>query len=208
MAFHRPVTAFVALIVAVLIALPAEAEQVPPRTIIDEFHAVLVNMMKEADALGYNGRYDWLAPVVKETFNLAFMARITASRYWAKASDEERDRFVDAFGRMTVATYASRFDDYAGEQFEILAEESVQPDAVFIKSNIIKKDGSKVAINYLLRQFDDEWRIIDIYLKGNFSELATRKSEYSGILRRQGIGGLITALDDKVSSLAQESATP
>ncbi len=208
MAFHRLVTALVAFVVAVLIALSAKAEQVAPRTVIDEFHAVLVNMMSEAEALGYGGRYDWLAPVVKEIFNLDFMARVTAGRYWAKASAEERDRFVDAFGRMTVAIYASRFDDYAGEQFEILTEEQVPRNAVFIKSNIIKNDGSKVAINYLLRHFDEGWQIIDIYLKGNFSELATRKSEYSSILRKQGFEGLITALDNKVASLAQESATP
>ncbi|MEE9139309.1 MAG: ABC transporter substrate-binding protein [Alphaproteobacteria bacterium] len=208
MAFHRLSPAFVALIVAVLIALSARAEQEPPRILIDEFHAVLVNVMEEADSLGYDGRYDWLSPVVEDTFNLDFMARVTAGRFWKKASDQERERFVGAFGRMSVAIYASRFDDYAGEQFEVLAVESVPRESVLIKSNIVKKDGSKVAINYLLRQFDDEWRIIDIYLKGSISELATRKSEYSSILRRKGLEGLIVALDDKVATLAQESATP
>jgi phospholipid transport system substrate-binding protein len=164
--------------------------------------------MQEAELLGYEGRYVWLDPAVRDTFNLAFMARVTAGRYWKKANVAQQDRFVDAFARMTVATYASRFDDYAGESFEFLSQEDAPRDTLLIKSNIVKKDGSKVAINYLLRRFDEEWRIIDIYLKGNFSELATRKSEYASILRSVGMDGLISALDRKIASLAQESATP
>jgi phospholipid transport system substrate-binding protein len=208
MAFHRLIIAFAAPTVGVLIAFSAPAQQGPARVVINDFHAVLVNIMQEAELLGYEGRYVWLEPAVRDTFNLAFMAQVTAGRYWKKANVAQRDRFVDAFARMTVATYASRFDDYAGESFEFLSQDDAPRDTLLIKSNIVKKDGSKVAINYLLRRFDEEWRIIDIYLKGNFSELATRKSEYASILRSVGMDGLISALDRKIASLAQESATP
>lgn len=208
MAFHRLAIAFAAPIVGVLIAFSAAAQQGQPRAVIDGFHAVLVNVMQEADALGYSGRYEWLDPTVRDSFNLKFMAQVTAGRYWGQADAAQRGEYVDAFSRMAVATYASRFDDYAGESFEILSEEDGPRETVLIKSNIVKKDGSKVAINYLLRRFDDGWRIIDVYLKGRYSELATRKSEYSSILRARGIEGLIGALDKKIAALAQESATP
>ena len=208
MAFRRPIAALTALMVGVLIAFSAEAGQEPPRKVIAALHAVLVNVMQEAEALGYDGRYEWLSPVLKESFNLGFMARVTTNPYWKKADRDQRARLVDAFTRMTIATYASRFDDYAGERFELLSEREAPRHSVLIKSNIVKKDGEKIAINYLLRQFDGEWRIIDVYLKGSYSELATRKSEYSGILRGKGLDGLIAALDAKVAALAQESATP
>ena len=208
MAFHRLIIALAAPTVGVLIAFSAAAQQGPPRRVIADFHAVLVNIMQEAEILGYEGRYQWLEPAVRETFDLAFMAQVTAGRYWKKAKVAQKDKFVEAFSRMTVATYASRFDDYAGESFEILSQEEAPRNTLLIKSNIVKKDGSKVAINYLLRRFDEGWRIIDIHLKGNFSELATRKSEYSSILRNQGMDGLIGALDKKIAALAQESATP
>ena len=46
------------------------------------------------------------------------------------------------------------------------------------------------------------WQIVDVYLAGTVSELATRRSEFSGILKAQGINGLIAALNGKAAALA------
>jgi len=41
-----------------------------------------------------------------------------------------------------------------------------------------------------------------VYLNGTISELATRRSEFSSILRDRGVTGLITALDKKTELLS------
>ena len=58
-----------------------------------------------------------------------------------------------------------------------------------------------MAINYLMHQQDRSWRIADVYLTGTVSELATRRSEFTAILARQGVDGLVATLDRKTEML-------
>jgi phospholipid transport system substrate-binding protein len=62
-------------------------------------------------------------------------------------------------------------------------------------------NGEPVHINYLMHQSGNGWQIADVYLNGTITELATRRSEFSGILKAQGINGLIAALNSKATSL-------
>jgi len=47
----------------------------------------------------------------------------------------------------------------------------------------------------------DSWLISDIYLDGAISEVATRRSEFSAILKNEGTEGLIAALNRKTDAL-------
>jgi phospholipid transport system substrate-binding protein len=78
-----------------------------------------------------------------------------------------------------------------------------QPAAasVMVRSQIIKANGEPVKIDYMMRRSGDIWLIADIYLDGAISELATRRSEFSAILKSQGIDGLVAALDHKADLL-------
>ena len=52
-----------------------------------------------------------------------------------------------------------------------------------------------------------EGRLIsDIYLDGAISEVATRRSEFSTIIRNEGIDGLIAALNRKADLLTGTTA--
>jgi phospholipid transport system substrate-binding protein len=105
---------------------------------------------------------------------------------------------------MTTATYASRFNGYSGEKFVTGEEVSVQENSRIVKSQIVKSDGEPVAINYLVRRFEDGWRVVDIFLQGTYSEVATRRSEYTSVIERQGLDGLVRTIDGKVAQLAVE----
>jgi phospholipid transport system substrate-binding protein len=63
-----------------------------------------------------------------------------------------------------------------------------------------------VQLNYRLRPVDGSWKIIDVYLNGTVSELALRRSEYSSLIQREGLEGLLTALTDKIAAFASGSA--
>ena len=70
-----------------------------------------------------------------------------------------------------------------------------------ITTRIVKSTGEPVQINYLMRQNGGVWQIADVYLNGTISELATRRAEFAGILRSQGINGLIGTLNAKADQL-------
>jgi ABC-type transporter MlaC component len=55
-----------------------------------------------------------------------------------------------------------------------------------VRSQIVKANGERVKVDYMMRRNGDSWLISDIYLDGAISEVATRHSEFAAILKSQG----------------------
>ncbi len=180
---------------------PVPAKAAPgPTEVVRHFYAQLLDVMQHAATLGTRGRYQKLEPVVLGTFDVPFMARLSVGSAWRSLTAEQKRRAAQAYGRYIAATYASRFDEYAGEKFEVLGQQQIK-HGTLIKTQIIKSNGEPVAINYVVHDNDIAWQIRDIYLSGSISELATHRSEFAGILRASGIDGLITSLNKKADDL-------
>jgi phospholipid transport system substrate-binding protein len=192
---------FAAIVALACLCAGGAAAAVPgPSEVVGRFDDVLLNVMQNADALGIKGRYEKLAPVVLATFDVPFMARLSIGPLWAKAQPDEKQRAAKAFARYITATYANRFDDYSGEKFEVLGEQRLK-HGTLVRTNIVKSDGDKVAINYVLHDNDTAWQIRDVYLSGTISELATRRSDFTSTLRSGGIEALIVRLNEKADDL-------
>jgi phospholipid transport system substrate-binding protein len=177
-----------------------------PTAVIEKFHTSLLDVMKHAKSLGYNGRFHELAPAIDEAFHLPAMARIVAGQsFWNKFDDAQKRALVDAFSRMTIATYAHRFNGYSGETFRTVQAVPIRDRTILVRTQLVKSNGEPVELSYLLRQFSSGWRVIDIYLKGSISEIATKRSEYSSVLRREGLKGLLNRIDSTVASLETDS---
>ena len=150
------------------------------------------------------GRYDHLAPVFMAAFHFPFMARVAAGRHWRDLGSEQKDLLADAFARMSVTTYAARFDGYTGQSFEV-GETIEQPRGrMLVRNRLISGGGEAVAIDYLLRDFDGQWRIVDVFLDGTISEIATKRSEYNSILKQTGFDDLLARISSKTAELAAE----
>ena len=190
--------------VLVLAALvPAEGAEAPASALIERFHETLIGVMKKAETLGFEGRYEKLAPAVKETFNLAFMARFAAGSHWKRLSADQRGKLIEAFSALTIATYAERFDGYSGERFDTLNEKQFRRRTRLVKTGLVKSDGETIILNYLVGQRGGKWGVIDVHFKG-VSELAVRRSEYTSVLKRKGFGTLIAVIEKKIANLRKK----
>lgn len=185
--------------------LPA-AHAATPQAVVERFDTTLLKVMQQARELGYQGRYDTLAPVMSQAFDFAGMARVAAGPAWFKLTPAEQEAIVKAFERYSIATYAAQFDSYAGERFVTTAARSV-PQGTMITAALEGGGDQPVTFGYLLHKAGGAWRIIDIYLNGTISQLAVRRSEFSSILARSGPDGLISRLDQKTEQLAQGTAS-
>ena len=181
---------------------PAAAQETPTDE-INRYYDVLYEAWRNASELGFQGRYDLLEPAIQDTFNMPYIAEFTTGRYWRDFDDSQKAVMTDAVTRLSTATYASRFDEYSGEEFRVLSERETQRGDLLVLTNIIDSAGEPVDINYLMREDGDSWRIVDIYLDGSISELATRRSEFTSVLNRSGFDGLISAIDKRVAALSE-----
>ena len=109
---------------------------------------------------------------------------------------------TEAFQHYVAATYADRFDSWSGEQLEVTGEQPYNAD-VIVQTKIVKSNGEATTLNYLMRQNQGAWQISDVYLDGTISQLAVQRSEFSSILRREGIEGLVMTLNRKVDLLSR-----
>lgn len=197
------------LAVLLLPVCPAWSEKTraaAPDEVIEQLHGALLECMRNAEALGYRGRYDQLAPALETLFDLPFMAEKAVGRHWRTASPEDRQRLVESFTRYTVASYAGRFEGYSGQRFETLGEQPSTRGTVLVRTQLVDPEGEDVKLDYRLRESDGRWRIIDVYLNGTVSELALRRAEYSSMIKREGFEALLVALDQRVDELASAPA--
>ncbi|MFT5487021.1 MAG: phospholipid transport system substrate-binding protein [Paracoccaceae bacterium] len=179
-------------------------ETAKPEALIADFNATLLTVMRDAKALKYAGRRDVLRKQLFDVYHLPVMARIAVGAHWRKLSPAQQTTLVTHFSSLTLATYANRFNGWSGEKFEIRGVQPVRDKTVLVKTAIIRPKGDPVEINYLMRRFQAGWKVIDVFLKESYSELATKRSEYSSVLRRQGFDALISQLDAKVAQFASE----
>jgi phospholipid transport system substrate-binding protein len=180
-------------------APPAHAG--PASDLIAKLNTVFIDVMKNAKTLGYEGRYKKLEPALAEAYDFPEMTRVTTGRHWRDLSDDQKQQLVAAFHDLSIATYAARFDGFGGERFEILGEEPAPADAVRVNNQIVPGGGEPIRIDYLLRQTEGRWRIIDVYLKSSVSELAVRRAEFTDTLAKSGFEGLIADLKAQVEKL-------
>ena len=179
----------------------AQANNTPSET-VERLNETLLEVMQEAQALGYAGRYDTLAPVLEEAFDFALMARVAVGRYWRQLDDAQKSELVDSFSRLSIATFAARFNGYSGEAFQVNGETAQRKNTVLVTNTLVKSSGETIPINYLLREIEGQWRIIDIYLDAKYSELALKRSEYSSVVERKGFEGLLDVMRDKIAEIA------
>ena len=172
---------------------------------VQGLYDALLSTMKNGRTLGQSGRFTQLAPVIRRTFDIPSMARLSIGPFWTSLSDAQRQQAIESFGRYISAIYADRFDSYNGQKLEVTGEQPA-PAGVMVKSQIIKASGEPVKVDYMMRRNGESWLISDIYLDGAISEVATRRSEFVAILRTDGIDGLIAALNRKADILTGTTA--
>jgi phospholipid transport system substrate-binding protein len=180
-----------------LAAAPAGA----PQATISTFYDTLLATMKDGPALGFQGRRKELAPAIRRAFDLPLMTRLMVGPQWAGLTPDQQQQLVAAFSEFSIATYASRFDDYSGERFVVEPTASTTTNGVIVHSKLVKAEGDSVQLDYLMHDTDAGWQIVDVYLSGTVSELATRRSEFSSIMRRGGADALVDVLQKKAAAL-------
>ena len=197
---RRLAAAAILLAAGFLAAVPSAAAG-PASAVIEKLNAEFLKVMQNGPALGYDGRYKELEPVLSDSFDFATMARVSAGQHWNEMTEAQQTKLVDSFRRYSLAVYAARFKDYSGEKFEVLGEEAKQKGTVLVQNQIVPSNGEPIRIDYLLRPDGGMLRIIDVFLKSSVSEIAVRRSEFAEVIGSDGFDALIATLEQRILDL-------
>ena len=197
-----------ALLVAILIAVSprapanaADAVSDPAARQIETFYGSLIDTMKHGPQLGMMGRYKALEPAVDKAFDLVSSMRLIIGPSWSTMPDADKNALVTAFRRMTIANYASNFDTFSGERFDVDPNVQTRGPDKLVDSKLVPQGGQPTQFIYRMRQSGGTWKIIDVYLAGFVSQAALKRSDFASTLAAQGPQGLAK----RINSLADAS---
>ena len=131
-----------------MLAYPVHAAPASGGDTVRELYDALLGTMKNGHILGQSGRFTQLEPVIRRSFDIPSMTRLSVGASWTGLSEAQRQQLTDSFGRYISAIYADRFDTYAGQKLQVTGEQS-NPAGSMVKSQIVKANGEPVKIDYM-----------------------------------------------------------
>jgi phospholipid transport system substrate-binding protein len=181
-------------------SLPAQAQGADPAAVaVQSFYDALVASMKSGGTA--KSRYDKLKPAIEQTFDISAMTALSVGPTWSSTTPADQKALTDAFERMTIANYASNFDSFGGEKFIVDPAVSARGADKFVKSTLKPTSGDAIPFNYRVHDAGGSWKIVDIYLNGNISQLAQKRSDFGATLQSSGPQGLAK----KINALADQT---
>jgi len=168
--------------------------------VIERLYAALVEIATTEPEPSLEQRVEALTPVIESTHDLAAMGRLTVRRFWNDWSESQRERFVAAFARLSITTYASRFAGVGPDTFAVLGGEPVGENRVQVGAVIRRPDADDVPMEYLLQLDANGWRIVNVEADG-VSELSLMRSKYFDVLDGGDFDDLIAELNAETEAL-------
>ncbi len=127
-----------------------------------------------------------------------WMAKFSLGREVKALSPGDVGRFIAAYTKYVVNSYASAVNGYKGEKIEIKSVNSLNDGFFMVKTQVVKTDGNVINVEYLAHSVGKEYKVCDIVTEG-ISLVNSQRSEFSGVLGNEGINALISELEKRTS---------
>ncbi|MFC4270286.1 hypothetical protein GQF03_00865 [Sneathiella chungangensis] len=136
-------------------------------------------------------RESHLAAIIGRNFHFTLIAELVIGPEWETLPQERRQEFLELFRDFFLQAYGSQLGGYPGDEFTVLSVEEKGSRDAYVHSRLIRPQREAVEIDWRLREILGTPLIIDIIINGTSVALSHREAFYP-VLRREGIGGLIT----------------
>lgn len=172
----------------------------------DEVRVFMETLVSESIRLLSDGsvsaeqREDSFRALLTENFDINAIVGFVLARHWRVATDEQRDEFREIFVRATTQRFVPIFEGYDGAGLRVsgVRVDSKQPRIAEAVMLIPYRDGGTVAKTSwrVYHEEDGVYKILDAKVEG-VSMILSLRQEYSGIISRDGLDGLLTQLREK-----------
>jgi phospholipid transport system substrate-binding protein len=170
---------------------------------IEQLDGALLAAMKAGAGTPFDDRYRALSRVIEQVFDLDAVLAASIGLSWATLPVEQKATLAAAFRRYTVSSYATNFDSYHGQSFQVSPTVRVlASDEVVVNSRLLRADGSSIALDYVMRRGPEGWRAVDMLTAGTISRVAVQRSDFRGLLNAGGAPALVAGLERKVADLS------
>ncbi|MBL8265859.1 phospholipid-binding protein MlaC [Steroidobacter sp.] len=133
-------------------------------------------------------------------FDTAYAAQLVLAKHWATATPEQRKRFIDAFYQSMLQNYGEALLEFTPDRLKILPFQGKPEDKIAtVRTEIRRDNGSRVPVNYSLRQTSNGWRAYDVQIEG-VSYVKSFRTDFGSEINQKGLEAVIQRLEQQVAS--------
>ena len=125
--------------------------------------------------------------LVMSAIDLNLISKFVLSKTWKNATDDQKERYIQAFKDYFINSYANKLDQYSGEQVEVVDAE--EAGKYVIVNSFIYREGTdtlKINLKWRLLSRDNEIKIIDLNIEGISLIIAQREEFQSFLANNEG----------------------
>ena len=171
-----------AFLLGLLIISTSVLAENPAITFVSDTADKVINTILTAD-VSREEKLERFRSEFTEAFDLKNIGQFVLGVYWRKASQEDRDAFLEAFVEFTTKTWADRFDAYQGQKIIFTGVRNAEKNQLNVDSTI--QNNPPVEVTWRIRKKNDTYRIIDITVAG-VSMAQSYRNEYTAFLQTHG----------------------
>ncbi|ROO23750.1 ABC transporter substrate-binding protein [Salinisphaera orenii] len=187
------------LVICACIGVWTVAAAEPARATVERVNSRVLIVMKQAEELGFAGRYRELASTIEDNFDIERLARRTLGKQWRALDAAQQATWVDQFGRYLIRAYAQRFDRDGGRHFEITGARDVDRGRRQVEVALVGDDDERTPIRYVLANRGGDWRIVDII--GRFAEtLGLDSDRRAAAVREHGAAAFLDRFERRLEA--------
>lgn len=136
--------------------------------------------------------------VILPRFDFESMSRLALGKYWRRATQSQRDEFVEQFRMLLVNTYAVALTHFNNQSVRFLPLQAEQgARRVTVKTELNQPGAVPIPIYYkLLSRTADEWKIYDVIVDG-VSLVTNYRSAFAQDMRHGGVDVVIANLKER-----------
>jgi phospholipid transport system substrate-binding protein len=171
---------------------PAAAQEM-----IESVGVEVLAVLRNTD-LSNQEKFDRLVALLDGPIDLDLVARLILGRHWRAASEEQRTEYLTLFRAFALDNLASKLQVYDGQGFEVTGSQSVNERDAVVQSLVSGIGQQPLKVDWRVRELDNGNLVaIDVIIEG-ISLIVTQRSEFSAVIERNGMDGLLQELRQRV----------
>jgi phospholipid transport system substrate-binding protein len=149
-------------------------------------------------ALDNQQKFARLVALLDGPIDLEIIARLILGRHWRSASEAQQAEYLQLFRAFALDNLASRLHVYDGQDFEIVGAQAVNERDAVVATRVTGGGRQPLKVDWRVRERDDgDLVAIDVIVEG-VSLIVTQRSEFSAVIERRGMDGLLAELRQRV----------
>jgi phospholipid transport system substrate-binding protein len=144
--------------------------------------------------------------VVLPSFDADYSARLVLGKYWRTATEQQRERFVNAFIQSMMRKYGNALLEFTADRLLILPfKGDPTADRATVRTEVKRDNGTPVPVNYTLHATPKGWKAWDVTIEG-ISYVKNFRTDFGSEIEAKGLDAVIERLEAE-GGVGSEPAT-